>query len=171
MKIGILGTNERAVAIGRLLASGGNDITFSDVRDGRSAQRAAGAVGAQPETPYHQAITRDLIVLACERREIDPAIAAFGLAPDCVVVDALDGGPDRSHRGAELLARKLDSHEVVRALIVLPQTGANIPICGDDPQAKKLVSEALEACGCLTSDHGPLANAPELEPISQPIAA
>lgn len=171
MKIGILGTNERSVAIGRLLASGGHDLTFSDIYDETSAERAAGNVGAQTETPYHQAMTRDLIVLACKRDEIDPAVAAFGARPDCVVVDALDGGPDRSHRGAELLARKLDSHEVVRALIVLPQTGANVPICGDDPEAKKLVSEALEACGCLTSDHGPLSNAPELEPITQPIAA
>ena len=171
MKIGILGTNERAIAIGRLLASGGHDLTFSDVYDGTSAERASRTVGAQAETPYHQAMTRDFIVLACERGEVDRAVAAFGSGPICVVVDALDGGPDRSHNGAELLARKLDSHEVVRALIVLPQTGANVPICGDDPEAKKLVSEALEACGCLTSDHGPLSNAPELEPISQAIAA
>jgi predicted dinucleotide-binding enzyme len=171
MNIGILGTNERAVAIGRLLASGGHDLTFSDVSDGTSAERAAGTIGAQAETPYHQAMTRDLIVFACDRTEVDPAIAAFGTGPNCIVVDALDGGPERSHRGAELLARKLDSHEVVRALIVLPQTGANVPICGDDPEAKKIVTEMLEACGCLTSDHGPLSKAPELEPISRPIAA
>ncbi len=87
------------------------------------------------------------------------------------MIDALDGSPDAPHRGAELLARKLDSHEVVRALIVLPQAGANIPICGDDPAAKALVDDAFKACGCLTTDRGPLSNATELEPSGPSIAA
>jgi predicted dinucleotide-binding enzyme len=62
-----------------------------------------------------------------------------------------------------MLAAKLDSHRVVRALINMPQSGANVPICGDDENAKALVDRALHESGCLTTDRGPLANAAELE--------
>jgi predicted dinucleotide-binding enzyme len=61
------------------------------------------------------------------------------------------------------LAAKLNSHTVVRALIVLAQPGANIPIAGDDAQAKVTVAQMFESCGCLTTDRGGLSNADELE--------
>lgn len=164
MKIGIVGTGSRAVAIGRLLASGGHDVSFSDPHDEAAAQRAAAEIGAASEIPYQQAMARELLVLACARRDIDAALAAIGSGMESSVLDALDGGPEKPHQGAELIARKLNTHRIVRALIVLPQTGANIPICGDDEQTKVLVREAFEACGCLTTDRGPLSNAVELEP-------
>jgi predicted dinucleotide-binding enzyme len=170
MKVGILGSDQRAVAIGRLLASGGNEVTFGDPRGEERARRAAAAIGAQVETPYEQAMTRDLLVFALPRTDVERAITAMGARPDGVVVDALDGSPKAAHQGAELLARKLDSHDVVRALVVLAQPGANIPICGDDPQSKARVEEAFKAAGCLTTDRGPLANAAELE-AGQAVAA
>jgi predicted dinucleotide-binding enzyme len=171
MKIGILGTDPRAVAIGRLLARGGHDLTFSDSRVSEAAGRAAAQIGARSETPYNQAMTRELVIFACSRADEDRAISAFGSPVAGVVLDAVDGSPDAPHRGAELLARKLNSNAVVRALIVLPQAGANIPICGDDPSAKAVVDDAFKACGCLTSDRGPLSNAVELEPLGASIAA
>ena len=171
MKIGIIGSNDRAAAIGRLLISGGHDVTVGDPRDGEVAKRTAAAIGAVPETPYNQAMTRELLVLASARRDADRAITAMGGGTEGVVVDAREGGPPAPHRGAELLAHKLDSHAVVRALVVIPQPGANIPICGDDPSAKALVEEAFRACDCLTTDRGPLANAPELEPPGSESAA
>jgi predicted dinucleotide-binding enzyme len=164
MKIGILGTDPRAIAIGRLMASSGHDTTFSDARDGQAAQRAADEAGARAETLYSQAMTRELLVVACERADVDAALAAIGPHVYGVVLDAMDGGLERLHHGAELLARKLDTHRLVRALVVLPQAGANVPICGDDAAAKALVNDAFVACGCLTTDRGPLSNAPELEP-------
>ncbi|MGA8534432.1 MAG: NAD(P)-binding domain-containing protein [Candidatus Tumulicola sp.] len=171
MKIGILGTDSRALAIGRLLAEGGHQLSFSNPRDAAAAERAAAQLGALAETPYNQAMARELMVFACSRNDIDAAIASIGSPVEGVVLDALDGPPRAPHQGAELLARKLDSHEVVRGLIVLPQAGANVPICGDDPVAKALVDEAFRASGCLTTDRGPLSHAVELEPSSPAIAA
>ena len=171
MNIGIVGSDSRAIAIGRLLASGGHNVTFSDPRRQAAADRAAIEVGVESETPYNQAMTRELLVFACARDGVDAALTAIGSGVHGVVLDALDGSPDAPHHGAELLARKLDSHAVVRALIVLPQAGANIPICGDDDAAKSLVDEAFKACGCLTTDRGTLSRANELEPQVQPIAA
>jgi predicted dinucleotide-binding enzyme len=171
MKIGILGSDPRAIAIGRLLASGGHDLSISDPRQKEAADRAAVQIGAVSEIPYKQAMTRELLILACKRGDVDRAFTAIGNGVEGVVLDALDGSLDAAHHGAELLARKLNSHEIVRALIVLPQPGANIPICGDDPAAKAIVDEAFKACGCLTTDRGPLSNAVELEPLATPIAA
>ena|ERR1700733_14633518 len=171
MKIGIIGSNSRAVAIGRLLASGGHDLSFSDACSREAAERAAADIGAFEESAYNQTITRELLVFACARNDVDRTLAAMGSGVHGTVLDALDGGPDEPHRGAELLAHKLDTHDLVRALIVLPQTGANIPICGDNDDSKAVVRQAFEACGCIISDRGPLANAPELEPHVMRIAA
>ncbi|HEY1655931.1 MAG TPA: NAD(P)-binding domain-containing protein [Candidatus Tumulicola sp.] len=164
MKIGIIGSDLRAAAIGRLLVSGGHEVSFGDPRGLEAAKRIAVEIGSVPETPYNQAMTRDMVIMATARQDADRVLGAMGGSCDGVVVDAREGGPLAPHRGAELLAHKLDSHAVVRALIVLPQPGANIPICGDDPAAKALVDEAFRACDCLTTDRGPLANASELEP-------
>ena len=76
-----------------------------------------------------------------------------------------------AHSGAELLALKLDSHRVVRALITVVTEGANFPICGDDEEAKALVDEAFKACGCLTADRGPLTSSLELEPAAAGVPA
>jgi predicted dinucleotide-binding enzyme len=164
MKIGIIGSDQRSVAIGRLLASGGHDVRIGDPLRNEAAQHAAAQINAEVESPYRQAMTCDLIFFADARAVADRALVALGSEPAAVIVDARDGGPAVPHQGAELLARKLDSHHVVRALVVLPKAGANVPICGDDPSAKAVVDQAFQAAGCVTTDRGPLSNAPELEP-------
>ena len=58
--------------------------------------------------------------------------------------------------GSELLAHKLDTHRVVRALIVAPQVGAHILYSGDDADAMTLLEEVFRTAGCLTTYLGPL---------------
>ncbi|HEV3194824.1 MAG TPA: NAD(P)-binding domain-containing protein [Candidatus Cybelea sp.] len=164
MKIGIVGSDDRAMAIGRLLHNGGHQVTFGDPSAKERARRAAAAMGTRSEIPYRQAMSSDLLLFAVPREELDKAVTAVGSGAEAVIVDAVEGGrklPSTSR--AELLARKLDTHRVVRALINMPQPGANIPICGDDSLSKNLVDRALHSCGCATTDRGPLANATELE--------
>lgn len=164
MIIGIVGSDARAQAIGRLMKSGGHRVTFGDPSAKERASQAAAAVGAQRELPYRQAMESDLLVLAVPREEVDRAVTAVGSGAGAVIVDAVDDERGtRAHSGAEVLARKLDSHRVVRALINMPQAGSNIQICGDDPQSKVLVDKALHTCGCVTTDRGPLTTATELE--------
>jgi predicted dinucleotide-binding enzyme len=166
MKIGIIGADDRALAIGRLLTSGGHEVTFGHPLEEQRVEQAASQVGAETEIPYRQALTRDIILFAVPHGEIDAALTALGSGVDVqAIIDATDGAPQSDGVSeAELLAKKLNSHKVVRALIVLPQAGANIPICGDDPLAKQAVEEAFAACNCVVTDRGPLANAAELEP-------
>ena len=164
MIIGIVGSDDRAQAIGRLLKMGGHRVTFGDPTAKDRADRAAAEVGAQKELPYQQALHSDLLVLALPRDQVDRAVTAVGSGAQAVVVDAVEGERgSRTQSGAEMLARKLDSHRVVRALINMPQPGSNIQICGDDPQSKILLDKALQTCGCVTTDRGPLSSATELE--------
>ncbi|HEX3671232.1 MAG TPA: NAD(P)-binding domain-containing protein [Candidatus Cybelea sp.] len=164
MRIGIVGSDDRAKAIGRLLRSGGHELTFADPRAQERARQAAAELGARAETPYKQAMLSDVLMVAVPRQEVDIAVRAVGSGVEAVVVDAIDAERGNgAHSGAEVLAQKLNSHRVVRALINMPQQGANVPICGDDPRSKVLVDRALHDCGVLTTDRGPLANAMELE--------
>jgi predicted dinucleotide-binding enzyme len=164
MNIGIVGSNERAVAIGRLLRGGGHHVTFGDPAAER-AKQAAAMTGTESELPYRQAMCSDLLVFALPRNEVDRAVTAVGSGSEAVIVDVIEGHPDQAARsGAEMLAHKLDTHRVVRALINLPQPGSNIAICGDDALSKELLDKALRSSGCITTDRGPLAKAVELEP-------
>ncbi|HEY6327273.1 MAG TPA: NAD(P)-binding domain-containing protein [Candidatus Cybelea sp.] len=164
MIIGIVGSDDRAQAIGRLLSRGGHKVTFGDPGAKDRAGRAAAALGAQTELPYAQAMKSDLLVLAVPREQVDRAVTAVGSGADAIIVDAVDDERGSAgHSGAEQLARKLDSHRVVRALINMPQAGSNVQICGDDEVSKVMVDKALHACGCVTTDRGPLSNATELE--------
>ncbi|HZZ00239.1 MAG TPA: hypothetical protein VFE36_11745 [Candidatus Baltobacteraceae bacterium] len=146
MKIGIIGSDDRAAAIGRLLSEGGHEVSF--------------------DNPYQLASTMEILIFSVPHDELDSAITAVGtvVTPQAIVEagDSRPAGDDTTD--AECLAKKLNSHAVVRALIVLPQAGANIPICGDDPLAKALVEQAFAASNCVVTDRGPLANAAELYP-------
>jgi predicted dinucleotide-binding enzyme len=164
MRIGIVGSDDRAQAIGRLLKGGGHAVTFGDPTARDRAERAAAATGTRGEIPYQQAMDSDLLLLAVPCEQVDRAVRAVGSGAEAVIVDAVEGERGNGSRsGAEMLAHKLDSHRVVRALINMPQSGSNIQICGDDANSKVLVDRALHACGCVTTDRGPLSNSTELE--------
>jgi len=164
MIIGIVGSDDRAQAIGRLLKSGGHKVAFGDPSARERATQAASALGTEAALPYELAMSSDLLMLAVPREQVDRAVSAVGSGSEAVIVDAVEGERGtRSRSGAEVLAQKLDSHRVVRALINIPQSGSNILICGDDPLSKVLVDKALNSCGCITTDRGPLARATELE--------
>src|SRR5580693_1491703 len=118
MIIGIVGSDDRAQAIGRLLKRGGHKITFGDPSARDRAARAAAALGTNSEIPYKQAMCSDLLMVAVPREQLDRALTAVGSGADAVIVDAVENERGNgSHSGAEMLAHKLDSHNVVRALI------------------------------------------------------
>ncbi|MBV8197471.1 MAG: NAD(P)-binding domain-containing protein [Candidatus Eremiobacteraeota bacterium] len=164
MIVGIVGSDDRAQAIGRLIKSGGHTVTFGDPCSKEDAARAAAALQTKGELPYSQAAKAEVMVLAVPEKHVDPAITAVGSGSDAVFIDAVEDEHNIGSRsGAECLAHKLDTHRVVRALINIPQSGSNIEICGDDPNAKIVVERLLESCGCRARDLGPLATARELE--------
>lgn len=164
MKIAIFGSNPRAVAIGQLLVDAGYHVCFGDEGGMKPAETAAERAGAVADTPYNDAAVCEMWILAGSPENVDDLLAQTGPIPHhAVVVDAMEGAPRGAGSTTEQLARKLDTHRLVRVLIVAPQVGANIPYCGDDADAMTIVEEVFRTAGCVMTDRGTLANAAEIE--------
>ena len=164
MKVAIFGSSPRAVAIGRLLVDAGYNVCFGDAEGMKPAEAAAEQAGAVADTPYNDAAVCGMLIFAGPREQTDQLLAQAGtISPQTVVVDAMEGMLPGVESSPELLARKLDTHRVVRAMIPVPQAGANVLYCGDDADAISMVEEVFRTAGCVTTDRGPLANAAEIE--------
>lgn len=164
MKIAIFGSDPRAVALGRLLVDGGYHVCFGDVGGIQQAEAAAEQAGAVADTPYNDAAVCEMLIFTGPRERMDELLVRAGsISPQTVVVDAMEGRLTDGANAPELLARKLDTHRVVRALIVAPQVGANILYCGDDTDAMTIVEEVFRTAGCVTTDRGRLADSAEIE--------
>ncbi|HLY02016.1 MAG TPA: NAD(P)-binding domain-containing protein [Candidatus Cybelea sp.] len=160
MKIAVFGSNPRSVAIGKLLADAGYQVCFGDAAGVNRAEAAARQAGGVADTPYNDAASCEMLIFAGSRAEVDDLLTATGcISPNAVVVDAMEG---TDGEGPDLLAHKLDTHRVVRALILAPQVNASIPYCGDDADAMTLFEEVFRTAGCLTAYRGPLAKAGEI---------
>ena len=159
MKIAIFGSDARAVAIGKLLTDAGYYVCFGDAAGVSRAETAAQEAGGVADTPYNDATSCEMLIFAGSRAEVDDLLTATGcISPEAVVVDAMEGTDDG---GSDLLAHKLDTHRVIRALIPAPKLNANIPYYGDDADAMTLFEEVFRTAGCLTAYRGPLSKADE----------
>jgi predicted dinucleotide-binding enzyme len=160
MKIAVFGSDARAIAIGKLLVDAGYRVCFGDAAGVSQAETAARQAGGVADTPYNDATSCEMLIFAGSRADLDDLLTAAGcISPDAVVVDAMEG---TDGDGTDLLAHKLNTHRVIRALIVAPQLNANIPYCGDDADAMTLFEEVFRTAGCLTAYRGPLAKAAEI---------
>jgi predicted dinucleotide-binding enzyme len=160
MNIAVFGSDARAVAIGKLLADAGYHVCFGDTAGGSRAETAAQQAGGVADTPYNDVLSSEMLIFAGSRAEVDSLLTATGsISPNAVVVDAMEGDDGG---GPELLAHKLNTHRVIRALIVAPQANASIPYCGEDDDAMALFEEVFRTAGCLTAYRGPLAKAAEI---------
>jgi predicted dinucleotide-binding enzyme len=166
MTIGIVGSDDRALAIARLLRHGGHRISFSDPRAPGHARRAAQAFGDDQtaSTPYQQARSSDALVLAVRWEEVDQALTGLGDYKDGILIDATRAPHlERGLSGAELLAHKLDNRHIVKAFVDPPESKGVVKICGDDPEARDAVKALIESAGAVAEDLGPLKAAAELE--------
>jgi predicted dinucleotide-binding enzyme len=166
MMIGILGSDDRAVAIGRLLHRAGNGISFSDPPHGMDkAETAAAALGngSLADSAYHQAASCDMLVMAVRWDDLDTTLTALGPVGEKIVIDAMQPPPIEDSSGAECLAHKLDSRRVVEAFVKPIRPGDPIELCSDDPEATSAVAEMIRTAGYTPVDGGPLSYARELE--------
>ncbi|HEY3676408.1 MAG TPA: hypothetical protein VGK84_10505 [Candidatus Tumulicola sp.] len=138
MNIVVFGGDARARAVRDLFASGGYSVTsaFDDT------------------VPV-------AVVLAGSHYDYEK-IGGDGSVASTVLIDATDGRFDRSE--LDEAGARVGTQRLVRALLVLPQAGANVLLCADDLEAMKLTQQIFQACGCVPTDRGPLKNAGELQP-------
>jgi len=165
--IGIIGADDRAVAIGKMLKRGGHVVCFSDLDDDRTSQSAAAVLGEGTfaTTPHQQAVTCDTLFLTIHWQDLDRALAELGSYKDGIVVDATRPPDLGQLSGAELLAHKLDNPHVVKGFVE-PLDGDQsefIRIASDDPAARAEVGDLIAHCGRSALDVGPLANARTIE--------
>ena len=165
MTIGIIGGDDRAVAIGRLFKRCGHTVTFSDPTPAHTAQHAAEALGddARATTAYQQSARCEALVLAVHWEEIDTALAALGDYKDGLLIDATRPPFLEGTSGAQLLAHKLDNRHIVKAFVDNLEPGCPVRVASDDPVARATVKTTISTCGRLIEDYGPLARASEIE--------
>jgi predicted dinucleotide-binding enzyme len=171
MTIGIIGADDRAVAIGKLLLRSGSTVCFSDPMHQQTSASAAHALGngAFASTPYRQAATCDTLLLTVHWEDLETALNALGSYKDGLLIDATRPPDLGEHSGAELLAHKLDNRHVVKAFVEPSKPGDTIKIAADDPEARERVESLISACGCSPENVGPLVHAREIERHAAPL--
>lgn len=165
MEIGIIGSDNRAVAIGRLLSRCGHTLTFSDPIQSDRAIKAAEALGdgSAAESAYQQTIKSDALVMTVRWQDVESTLSALGPYTDGIVIDATHPPELEKGSGAETIARMMDNRHVVKAFVEEVKPGAKISVCSDDPNALKVVEDLIEHCGCVPVECGTLADAANLE--------
>lgn len=166
MTIGIIGADDRAVAIGRMLQRCGHHVSFSDPTSNHAAEHAAEALGGEAKacTTYDQAATSEALVIAVHWDDLDGTLKALGDYKDGLVIDATrPPGTEEGTSGAEILAKKLDNRHVVKAFVDITDPHDPIRVASDDPEARVQVEEMIRMCGGTVEDAGPLSKAGEIE--------
>ncbi|RBP02016.1 hypothetical protein DFR50_15613 [Roseiarcus fermentans] len=177
MKIGVIGAGFVGQAVGRLALRAGHEAMLSNSRGPQSLFSVAAAIGCAIGTAEQAAAFGDIVVVAVPLSAYR-AIPAAPLAGK-IVIDTDNYYPERDGRIAELdrketttselLARRLPASRVVKAFNAIRMTelerdsrpaGAPdrraLPIAGDDPDAKAIVTRLQGEFGYDTVDVGPL---------------
>lgn len=178
MKVAIIGAGNVGKALGGSFTRAGHDVTFTATHPEHAAE-AASAIGARSAGSSAEAVSgADLVILAVPATSLpDVASEIADGARGKVVVDVSNRPtPDPEGAGtsiAEELQQQLPNSQVVKAFNTLFATRQANPliggiaadgyVAGDDPEAKRIVLEAVESVGLTPVDAGALAAARTLE--------
>ncbi|XP_071072586.1 metalloreductase STEAP3 isoform X4 [Dasypus novemcinctus] len=173
-KVGILGSGDFARSLAtRLVGSG-----FSVVVGSRNPKRTAGLFPSAAQVTFQEeAVCSPNVIFVAVFREHYPSLCGLsdGLAGRVLVDVSNPTAPELlRHRqsNAEYLASLFPTCAVVKAFNVIsawtlqagPRDGnRQVPICADQPEAKRMVSELARAMGFTPVDMGSLASAREVE--------
>jgi len=186
MKIGIIGAGNIGGTIARKLAAVGHDVKLAGSRGPDEIRDRAEEVGAVPVTAADAVVDVDVVVLSIPFAKIPDVAGVFtDLPADVAVIDTSNYYPFRDENIAEVEAGKPESvwaneqlgRPVVKAFnAVLAQTLAEngtpvgtagriaIPVAGDDPRAKTIAKELVDATGFDALDAGDLADSWRQQP-------
>ncbi len=185
--IGIIGTGNVGGALGRRWAFLGHDVTFGSRDPGsdrvQELTRRIGA-GVSATSIAEAASGAEIVVIATPWPATKDAIAACGDLSGKIVIDCvnphkadfsgLEIGCDTS--AGEQIAGWAPGARVVKAFNATGagnmrepaygRTTADMPICGDDEDAKAVVRGLAEEIGFSVIDAGELTSARLLEPLA-----
>jgi 8-hydroxy-5-deazaflavin:NADPH oxidoreductase len=181
VQIGVIGAGRIGGNIARLLVAAGHEVTISYSRDHEELQRRASTVGARAGSVAQAAQFGAVVVLSVPWSNIDAVLAEAGSLAGKVVIDTTNhydhgGVASLTHRtAAETNQARMPGARVVKAYNTLTaqfQTEASgrqgpdrvvMFLCGDDPNAKAIVSGLIEDTGFVPFDVGGLADAAPIE--------
>src|SRR4051794_17534922 len=185
MKIGILGSGNIGGTLTRRFAALGHDVSVANTRGPESLRDLAEETGATPATRDDAIRDADLVVLAVPLKAVPGLPSLDGK----LVVDANNYYPGRDGQIAEIdggtaSSRWVADHHpgatVVKAFNTInwrnllgdgrPRGDGDriaLPVSGDDADAKRTVSELIDAIGFDPIDAGGLDDSGRQEPGSE----
>lgn len=178
MNVGILGTGNLAVALGRVWAAAGHEVLVTG-RDAARARAAAGNIGGEAVEPGELS-RADVVVVAIAWEGLEDAVSLLGRLAGRTLIDCTNAvdyatGALKPSTGsaAEFIARLAPEAHVVKALHLFagaswpytgaPETAPVVAICGDDDGALKATTALVEALGAKAAIVGGLEGARQLE--------
>jgi 8-hydroxy-5-deazaflavin:NADPH oxidoreductase len=183
MKIGVIGAGNVGTALAKRLGAAGHEVMLSYSRDVEKMQSAATAFGAITGSPAEAAAFGDVVAITVPWSAVLDALSAAGSLAGKIVWDCtntlkkdmsgLEIGTSIS--GSETIAALIPQAKVVKGIPPFAEllhsnnptiNGAPVGVfmCGDDPAAKAVVKQLIEALPANVTDAGPLENARYIEP-------
>ena len=186
MRIGIVGAGRIGGNAARLFAQAGHEVMLSFSRDSEKLARTAAEIGARTGTPREAAEFGDVVLFSVPWTLVDAAIEQTGPLDGRIVVDTTnqfgrDGWEDLGGRtAAQINATRMPGARYTKAFNTLTsgfqaeaagRSGADrvvMFICGDDADAKRVVSGLIEDAGFTPVDMGGTADAAPMEAPRRP---
>ncbi|XP_069316924.1 metalloreductase STEAP3 isoform X2 [Eulemur rufifrons] len=175
-KVGILGSGDFARSLATRLVNSG----FSVVVGSRNPKRTAGLFPSVAQVTFQgDAVSSPEVIFVAVFREHYSSLCSLSHQLAGKILVDVSNPTEQEHlqhreSNAEYLASLFPTCTVVKALNVIsawalqagPRDGnRQVPICGDQPEAKHAVSEMVHAMGFMPVDMGSLASAREVEAI------
>jgi predicted dinucleotide-binding enzyme len=186
MRIGIIGAGRIGGNAARLFARAGHEVLLSYTRDQQKLERLASEIGARSGTPREAAQLGEVIVLSVPWTLVDDALAQAGSLDGKIVIDTTNqfghgGWEDLGDRtAAQINAARMSGARYTKAFNTLTagfqaqaagRTGDErvvMFLCGDDEEAKRIVSALIDEAGFTPVDVGGTADAEPMEPPRRP---
>ena len=191
MDIGIIGSGHIGGTLVRHLAALGHRVSVANSRSPASLADLAAETGAIATTVDQAARARDMVIVSVPEKAVPRLPRDILAASPAVVVDTGNYYPSRDGRIAEIENGLTESewvsqvlgvpvvkafnHIIANSLATLgtpPGTRGRISlsIAGDDPRAKKIVLDVIDAIGFDGVDTGTLAESWRQQPGTQAYA-
>jgi len=187
MRIALLGAGRIGGNAARLWSRAGHDILISFSRDPDALPARATELGdhVNAATPAHAVAVADVVMLAVPWDAVDEALAQAGELAGKVLIDATNpfgssAKPAAGQTVAEYNSARAPGARYVRAFNTLTSgfqaeasdrpshERAVMFLCGDYPEAKRIVSSLIEDAGFAPVDLGPASNAAVMEAPRRP---
>ena len=186
MRIAVIGAGRIGGNAARLFAKAGHEVLVSFSRDPRKLEALAAEIGGRACTPRDAVAFGEVVMMSVSWTLVDDVLAQAGSLDGKVVIDTTnqfgrEGWEDLGGRtAAQVNAARMPGARYTKAFNTLTsgfqaqaagRTGPDrvvMFLCGDDPDAKRVVAGLIEDAGFTAVDMGGVADAAPMEAPRRP---